>query len=496
MATYGLVLGDMLFDGLPGLASAEAIFMAEDWHLCARGRGHRQKLTLFLSAMRHFRDRLTAAGRRVHYRPLDPSDRTPMLDWLAQALRPGDELLTYTVADRFFRETLSSWAADQRIRLSFAENPMFITPAVEWDRYRSSSRRLLMGDFYIRQRKRLGMLLTDDSEPVGGRWSFDEDNRRALPKSVEAPTIWWCTPDPTTQEVAALVDAHFPDHPGCATDFGWPVTHREAEAWLDDFLQHRLDAFGDYEDALSVRTGTVFHGLLTPMMNCGLLTPAQIVRATLARHAERPAPLNSLEGFLRQVVGWREFIRGMADDYPPLDAADDAFPNHFGHSRSLGEAWWTGDTGLPPVDLAIRRALRHGWAHHIERLMVLGAVQLMSEVQPAASYRWFSAMFIDGADWVMGPNVLGMSQFADGGIFATKPYLCGSSYILRMGDYAKGDWCETWDGLYWRFIHRHRDTFARNPRMSVMVRSVDKLKPGRRDRIFAAADAFIDRTTA
>jgi deoxyribodipyrimidine photolyase-related protein len=352
-----------------------------------------------------------------------------------------------------------------------------------------------MGDFYIRQRKRLGMLLTDSGEPIGGKWSFDEDNRKPLPRALNVPTVWWSAPDPITQAVAELVDTHFPDHPGRATDFAWPVTHRAAAEWLQEFLDDRIDAFGDYEDALSVRTGTVFHGLITPMMNCGLLTPAQIIRATLARHAERPVPMNSLEGFLRQIVGWREFIRGMADDYPPLDTPNAEYPNHFGHTRELGAAWWTGDTGLPPVDLAIRRAIQHGWAHHIERLMVLGAVQLMSEVHPAASYRWFSAMFIDGADWVMGPNVLGMSQFADGGRFATKPYLSGSSYILRMGDYPKGTWCDTWDGLYWRFIDRHRDTFARNPRMSVMVKSVEKLEPGRRQRIFAAADAFIARTT-
>ncbi len=487
--TVGLVLGDMLFDRLPGLNAAEAIFMSEDLGLATRVRHHQQKIVLFFSAMRHFRNALVAQGREVRYFELR-DDSGSLLDRLG-GLKPS-KVITYEIADQFFRKDLLAWGQAHGVEIEFVPNPMFLTASADWQAYRKRAKRLLMRDFYLQQRKRLGILLEPDGSPVGGKWSFDEDNRRALPKSVLPPAVWRPLPDAITQEVIALVKQEFAAHPGDATEFAYPVTHAEAANWLDTFLVERLSRFGEYEDALSLRSDFVFHGVLTPMLNNGLLTPAQIVKRTLEFHAETPVPINSLEGFLRQIIGWREFIRGMADEYPPIG---EGTMNGLGHTRKLGEAWWTGTTGLLPLDHAINKANRYGWCHHIERLMVLGSAMLMCEVEPAESYCWFMEMFVDSAEWVMGPNVLGMSQFADGGLFATKPYLSGSSYLRKMGDYPAGEWCDTWDGLYWRFVDRHRELFAANPRMSVMVGSLDKLDPVRKNRIFACAEAFIDRVT-
>jgi deoxyribodipyrimidine photolyase-related protein len=253
-----------------------------------------------------------------------------------------------------------------------------------------------------------------------------------------------------------------------------------------------LDDYGAFEDPISATQTTLFHSVLIPMLNIGLLTPAEVINRTLEWHRQRPVPLNSLEGFVRQIIGWREFIRGIDRDYETMNLP--AGP--FRHTRQLNSCWYDGSTGLPPLDTAIQRARDHAFCHHIERLMVIGSAMLMCEVEPLEANRWFMEMFIDAAEWVMRPNVLGMSQFADGGYFATKPYLSGSNYLLKMSDFPKGPWCDVWDGLYWRFIDRNRAFFAGNHRLSVMVKGVDRLDPLRRDRIFAAAESFIDLTTS
>jgi len=330
----------------------------------------------------------------------------------------------------------------------------------------------------------MNIVVNGDHGPLGGKWSFDAENQRKLPRTVFPPPVSYVEPDLVTAEVITLVTQAFPDHAGDARDFRYAVTHEDAEAWLEQFLNERLCLFGHYEDAIPQRERTLFHSLLTPYLNCGLLTPHQVVEKTL----RLDVPINSKEGFLRQIIGWREFMFGMSGQY-------DTTPNFFGHERRMSSAWQEGSTGLPPVDEAIRRAKDHAYCHHIERLMVLGAVMLMSEIHPDDVYRWFMEMFIDSAEWVMKPNVYGMSQFADGGLFATKPYISGSAYILKMSDWAKGDWCDIWDGLYWQFISKNSEVLAKNHRMSMMVKMATQIEPRRKERIFQAAEAFIHRVT-
>ena len=255
--------------------------------------------------------------------------------------------------------------------------------------------------------------------------------------------------------------------------------------WLDDFIDSRLQEFGPYEDAMSTRSATVFHSLLSPVMNLGLVTPAEIIERVLERAED--APLQSLEGFVRQVIGWREFIRGVYREYSEKQETS----NFWDHQREFTAAWYEGTTGIPPLDDTIRTAQRLGWTHHIPRLMVAANLMTLCEIRPAAAHRWFMEMYVDSSEWVMGPNVYGMGLFSDGGIFATKPYICGSNYLLKMSDYRKGPWCDIVDGLYWRFIDRHREFFAGNPRLALMPRALDRLKAERRELIFEAAENFL-----
>ena len=233
----------------------------------------------------------------------------------------------------------------------------------------------------------------------------------------------------------------------------------------------------------------MFHSLLSPYLNMGLLTPDEVVDQVVAAADEMP--IQSVEGFVRQVIGWREFVRGVYREFG--DRQEKA--NFWSHERELTTAWYAGETGIPPLDDVILSVQELGWAHHIPRLMILGNLMTLCEIRPQSAHRWFMEMFVDSSEWVMGPNVYGMGLFSDGGIFATKPYICGSNYLLKMSDYKKGDWCETVDGLYWRFIDKHRDFFAGNPRLALMPRALDRLDEERRKRIFAAAQEFIDTHT-
>jgi deoxyribodipyrimidine photolyase-related protein len=345
-----------------------------------------------------------------------------------------------------------------------------------------------MATFYISQRKRLNLLL-EEAKPVGGKWSFDPENRKKIPRDLEVPPLPRSRPSAWVEEAKTFVEKHFPGNPGSCDDFFYPVTHQDAEKWLDAFLNERLFLFGDYQDAMAKDEPFLFHSILSPMLNAGLLTPDHVVKKTLDAAKERSVPLNSLEGFIRQIVGWREFIRAVYR----LRGEKERTMNFFEHHRSLPVAFYTGETGLDPVDSVIKRLTRDAYAHHIERLMVLGNIMLLSEIDPDDVYRWFMEMFIDAYDWVMVPNVYGMSQHADGGMITTKPYISSSHYIRKMSDFPDGDWCQVWDGLYWRFIHKHRAFFEKNPRMRVMTRQLDRMGNAGLAKHLKAARRFLER---
>ena len=489
-----MVLGNQLFspDHLQGCSDA-VVFMAEDLGLCTYVRHHQQKIVLFLAAMRSYADELRDAGFEVRYFALDADDASSYEEKLDRVIAEldCDELLHFEVEDKPMESRLVDFCEQRSLQRTELESPMFLCTREDFQGYAAGRSRLLMGDFYRDQRQRAGILIDADGKPEGGKWSFDEANRKKLPKDLEPPETRAAPHTRHVEDVTALVEQRFGDHPGSARDFWWPTTRAQAQEWLQEFLDRRLPQFGPYEDAISTRSETVFHSALSPSLNLGLLTPDDVVEAVLERHAAGEAPIESIEGFVRQVIGWREFVRGIYRVY----GDEQESRNFWQHDRSLTEDWYRGTTGIVPLDDAIKTSLRLGWTHHIQRLMVVGNLMTLCEIRPVDAWRWFMEMYVDSSEWVMGPNVYGMGLFSDGGMFATKPYICGSNYILKMSDYGKGDWCTTVDGLYWHFIDRHRDFFRSNPRLALMPKALDRLDAERRKTIFAAAEAFLDQFT-
>ena len=488
-----VVLGNQLFplEHLPAPTEAR-VFMAEDLGLCTYVRHHQQKLVLFLAAMRSYADALRSAGYDVHYELLDTHKAESYEAKLTKELQATStsELMHFEIEDKAMEDRLVQVAESQDLVRTELQSPMFLCSRDEFAEFLKGSKRVLMGEFYKQQRQRLDILVDDAGQPTGGQWSFDADNRKKLPKNLVPPSIDWASSAEHVDDVIELVVNEFADHPGNAREFCWPTTREQALTWLDQFVEHRLEQFGPYEDAMTTRSPTVYHSVLSPCLNLGLLTPAEVIEKVMA--CVDHVPLNSLEGFVRQVIGWREFVRGIYRKFS--DEQDRG--NFWSHERELTGAWYDGTTGIPPLDDTIQTAQELGWAHHIPRLMVLGNMMTLCEIRPGDAHRWFMEMFVDSSEWVMGPNVYGMGLFSDGGIFATKPYICGSNYLLKMSDYGKGPWCDVVDGLYWRFIEKHRGFFAENSRLALMPKALDRLDTGRRSRIFQAAEDFLEAHTS
>jgi deoxyribodipyrimidine photolyase-related protein len=490
-----------------------SFYMTEDFGLCTYVRHHKQKIALFLGAMRSYRDELRDHGVSVHYRQLDPDDHESYEDRLLAHIKGHnvERVTMWEIEDRPFEKSLRDTLDTAGVEVRVLPSPMFLTERSDFADWLSNNR-AHMADFYKWQRKRLGVMVDNDNKPDGGRWSFDDENRDPLPKSVKLPTTAHAGITDHISELIPIINDRFDHHPGELNKASWwlPSTRRSALAWLRSFLDDRFKQFGPYEDALSTRDPFLFHSALSPLMNLGLLTPDEIITRAIEHAEQHNIPLNSLEGFTRQIIGWREFIRGI--DRELGDMQDDA--NFFNHDRALTDAWYDATTGVPPLDDTITKLNRYGWAHHIERLMVASNLMVLCEIHPDEAYRWFMEMFVDSSDWVMGPNVRGMGLFADGGLFSTKPYICGSNYIRKMSDYpkpkpsdhslfssesddvfAEATWCDVMDGLYWRFVDKQRDFFKNQARMAQMVGTLDRMKPERRDRIVTIADRFIETRT-
>ena len=435
--------------------------------------------------MRTFAEELLEAGFKVHYEHLSES-KFSYENHLLEFLRANQiqEVYAFEIEDQFFEKRIVDLFRENGIVLHYLDNPQFLTSRSSFKHYLSLTKRPFMKTFYEGQRKRLKVLLEASGKPIGNRWSFDDQNRLPLPKKVSPPEISPVTPSPVVIQIQKLTEKLFSEHPGLARDFWLPVSRSGAKRHLEQFLNERFSFFGPYEDAIPERSHFVFHSVLSPFLNVGLLTPDEVIEIVLKFANEKKISLYSTEGFIRQVIGWREFIRGIYQHFGHLQLKS----NFWKHYRKIKSSWYDGTTGIVPLDCTIRKALRFGYAHHIERLMVVGSLMLLLEVDPLEAYRWFMEMFIDSSDWVMGPNVFGMALFSDGGIFATKPYICGSNYYRKMGGYPRGDWCEGVDGLYWSFIEKNETFFKKNPRMSIALQSVKKMDPTRKEKIYRAAN--------
>ncbi|MEM9281972.1 MAG: cryptochrome/photolyase family protein [Verrucomicrobiota bacterium] len=474
-----LVFPHQLFEKHPALKEGRTVYLIEDTLFfgdphAAPGRFHRQKIMLHRASMKAYEVSLAKRGFEVIY--IDYDRETP-IDSLLATLCEDNPFKTAFVSDPsdfLLEKRIHRAAGHAGFKVEFVESPMFLTP-MEWAKEHFDGRkRPFMAKFYEEQRKRMGLLVDEQGEPEGGQWSFDEDNRKPMPKrGLHTPQDLTVPRREWVDEAEAYVDKHFSDYPGQTYRFDYPVTVEDARAWLNQFFEDRFAQFGPFEDAISENERTLFHSLLTPALNIGLLTPDEVIEGALDYASKHKVPIQSLEGFVRQIVGWREFIHIMYRRH----GVEMRNGNHFNHTRGLPDAFWVAETGLEPVDMILTRVIETGYAHHIERLMVLGNLMLLGEFHPNEVYSWFMEFFIDAYDWVMVPNVYGMSQFADGGIFSTKPYISGSNYLKKMSDYTTGEWCETWDGLFWRFISQHEDFFRSQYRLKMMVSNLTRMGP-------------------
>ena len=390
--------------------------------------------------------------------------------------------------DFILESRLTRIARDLNLELDYLPTPGFINRTSENVEYRAGKKRWFMADFYKWQRRRLDVLMEND-EPVGGKWSFDDENRKKVPKQLlgKIPTLMKIKYDAIDEAARGYVNQHFAANPGSLDQLWYPASHKDATRWLRHFLKNRFEMFGDYEDAIVESEPWLWHSMLTPCLNIGLLTPDQVLKATLGFAENNDIPINSLEGFVRQIIGWREFMRATYCDL----GVSMRTTNHWNHVRKIPISFYDGTTGILPIDDTIQRVLNTGYCHHIERLMVLGGFMFLCEFDPDEIYNWFMEMFVDSYDWVMVPNVYAMSQHADGGMITTKPYFSGSSYVRKMSNYQKAEWCDTWDGLYWRWIWHHSDELAKNPRWAMMCSMAKKMDSKKRSRHLEIAEQFL-----
>ena len=490
--TIRLILGNQLFPiQLQNIEEDETVFMCEDSGLCTYEKHHKSKIALFFNAMRSFRDSLEAANIDCIYYDFNNKFEDSYIKKLSSEIKDNKFscIRFFEIEDKPFENEVMQMISDLDIKCEVLNTPMFLDSRESFKNFVGDKKFLLQANYYKKARKEMDILI-ENQKPVGGKWSFDDENRKKLPKGYIIPKLPVIKERGDSDEISNFINTEFNDHPGNINNI-FPYTTEQALDWLDTFFEERFKDFGPYEDAIFMGEHFQLHSALSSSMNLGIITPQQIITKAKDYAEANDIPLNSLEGFVRQIIGWREFIRGIYQNFSEkmIDA------NYWNHNRKLSEAWYTGDTGIAPLDDAIKGALELGYTHHINRLMVLASIMNMSRIHPSEIYKWFMEMFVDSSEWVMVPNVFGMGTFADGGIFATKPYISGSSYILRMSNFKKGDWCEIVDGLYWKFIEDNKEFFAKNPRLSLMIRALDKLDQERKLRIFKAAETFIEEKT-
>jgi deoxyribodipyrimidine photolyase-related protein len=497
MTTLRIVLGDQLTRGLSSLRDyqpGDTVLMMEVAEEASYVSHHKQKLTLIFSAMRHFAGELRAQGLTVDYIRLDdPANTGSFTGEVQRAItrhRPSSIIVTEPGEWRVM-EMMKGWGAEIR-----NDDRFFASPAsfAAW----AHGRKQLRMEFFYRDMRRASRLLMEGDEPAGGQWNFDHDNRKSLPKHVDPPKRQRFAPDAITQEVMAMVAQRFASHFGDLEPFGWAVTRDDALEALDHFITACLPNFGDYQDAMKQDNVFLYHAVISPYLNIGLITPREICESAEAAWRSGRAPLNAVEGFIRQILGWREYVRGLYWLKMPGYAETNALDAH----RPLPDFYWTGKTEMNCLAQAIGDTKRHAYAHHIQRLMVTGNFALLAGLSPREVEQWYLLVYADAFEWVELPNTHGMALFADGGIMASKPYAASGAYIDRMSDYCNhcrykpdvklGPKACPFNYLYWDFLLRNEQHLKSNPRMAMPYRTLAKMEPDRKAEIARQAKVFLD----
>ena len=482
-----IIFPHQLYSNHPALSKSTEIYLVEEWLYFKQYPFHKQKIWLHRASMKYYQSWLTEKKHKVHY--IDATQPESDIRLLIKEIsdKKISKIIFCDPSDDWLLNRIINSSKKHKLQTEVLPNPNFITDLKEANLYFDQKKNYFQTDFYIRQRKTLNILLDDQQKPLGGKWTFDAENREKLPKKISLPTINLPKENQWTKEAVSYVNTNFTDHYGSIDKLYYPITYEEAQQWLDQFLSNRFEYFGKYEDAMNEEENFLFHSVLTPMLNIGLLSPKEIIEKSLAYATKKNIPLNSSEGFIRQIIGWREFIHIVYR----REGSKQRTTNYWQFKRKIPASFWNGTTGIIPIDKVIQKVLQTGYCHHIERLMILGNFMLLCEFDPDEVYRWFMEMFVDAYDWVMVPNVYGMTQFADGGMMTTKPYISGSNYLLKMGNWQKGDWCAIWDGLFWHFMDKQRAFFSQNPRLGMLLKTFDKMPEEKRNQHLKNARSFL-----
>ena len=487
--SIGIVFPHQLIEQSILASSCDTIYLVEEYLYFKHYNFHKKKIAFHRASMKFYESYLQSKNTKVVY--IDSFDELADIRKLIPYLKSkGVQSVDYIdTTDYWLEKRITNTCKECDIQTNKKPSPLFLNTSEELATFFAAKKRMFQTEFYKHQRLTRNILVEKQDKPIGGKWTFDDENRLKYPKGKTVPKTTFLEANAFYSEAITYTEKHFSSNYGeLNTDFIYPTTYDESKSWLAEFFRSRFSEFGAYEDAIVENENILHHSVLTPMLNVGLLSPKFVIEEALSYASNHEVPLNSLEGFIRQIVGWREFIRAVYE----LKGSEERTKNYWGFKRKIPASFWNGSTGIEPIDITIQKVLETGYAHHIERLMVLGNFMLLCEFDPDDVYRWFMELFIDAYDWVMVPNVYGMSQFADGGLMATKPYISGSNYLMKMSDYKKGEWQPVWDGLFWRFMHVHRDFFLKNPRLGMLVRTFDKMPDEKQQLHLKNANLFLD----
>ncbi len=490
MNSIGLIFPHQLFENHPVLEHTKQVYLIEDSLFFGdkhtKIKFHKQKILFHRASMKEYEQHLKQQGANVTYIEYDPIktivDIIPEID-------QAENIICVDPTDYLLQRRLQRCCES---RITFLNSPLFINTPTDNQSWHEQNPKYFMHEFYKHQRKRLNILIEPDGKPTGERWSFDDENRKKIPKS-EIPNI---PVEPSNYSNTYVQEAHnyvlqkFKNHPGFTSTFWYPTNHHDAQIWFQEFLRVRFNKFGVYEDAMVSGQSILYHSVLSPLLNVGLLDPMQVLQQSITYAQENNIPINSLEGFVRQIIGWREYIRMLYEHHGTTMRRG----NYWNHSKPINPGYWNASTDIDPIDESIHRILKTGYAHHIERLMLHGNFLFLNETNPDDVYRWFMEMFIDSYDWVMVPNVYGMTQNTSDGLMTTKPYISGSNYISKMSNYKKGPWNEIWDALYWSFVIKHLEKLIPNGRMFFVTNRASKFTDEQKKNYIKTKDNYLNTT--
>ncbi len=489
MKAINLVFPHQLFENSSLIDNGYPIYLIEELLFFKHYNFHKQKIAFHRATMKQYEAYLTSKNIEVNYvessQPI--SDIRELIPYLKS--KYVTHIHYIDPVDNWLQKRIETCCSNSNIERTVLESPLFLNTKEDLQPFfRTDKKKYFQTNFYKDQRKKRHLLIDPDGNPTGGKWSFDHENRKKYPARKTPPAIQYPDVDEFYAEARAYVSSNFSDNIGESPAYSlYPTSFQASKKWFQQFLEQRFVEFGTYEDAIVAEHSILNHSVLTPMLNVGLITPENIIEQSIDYAKENDIPINSVEGFVRQIIGWREFIRGMYESR----GVDARTRNYWNFTRKIPQSFYDGTTGIYPIDQTIKKILKTGYCHHIERLMVLGNFMMLCEIDPDEVYKWFMELFIDSYDWVMVPNVYGMSQFADGGLMATKPYISGSNYLMKMSNYKKGEWQEIWDGLFWRFMDTHRNFFKQNPRLGILVSSFDKMPAEKRQNHIEIAEEFL-----